>query len=75
MRFTSHPKRQPSTSVCFAQDDYALGLKLVSAVRAEDEFELQKNGIDLTVAEEEIRFEKVVIVLQSQFRKFCGIPG
>src|SRR5881275_2043810 len=50
-------------------------LKLVGAVRAEDEFELQKNGIDLAIAEEEIRFEKVMIVLQSQFRKFCGIPG
>jgi hypothetical protein len=50
-------------------------LEFVGAVRAEDEFELQKNGIDLAIAEEEIRFEKVMIILQSQFRKFCGIPG
>jgi hypothetical protein len=47
----------------------------VGAVRAEDEFELQENGIDLTVAEEEVRVEEVVIVLQSQLREFRGIPG
>jgi hypothetical protein len=39
--------------------------KLVRPVRAEDELELQKNGIDLAIGEEEVRFQKIVIVLQS----------
>ena len=39
--------------------------KLVRAVRAEDELELQKNGIDLAIGEEEVRLQKIVIVLQS----------
>jgi hypothetical protein len=44
-----------------------LCLKLVRAVRAENEFELQENGIDLPIREEEIRFQEIVIVLQAQF--------
>ena len=39
--------------------------KLVRPVRAEDELELQKNGIDLAIGEEEVRLQKIVIVLQS----------
>ena len=39
--------------------------KFVRPVRAEDEFELQENGIDLAISEEEVRLQKIVIVLQS----------
>jgi hypothetical protein len=49
--------------------------KLVRAVRAEDELELQKNGIDLAIGEKEVRLQKIVIVLQSQFRKFRRVPA
>ena len=49
--------------------------KLVRPVRAEDELELQKNGIDLAISEEEVRFQKIVIVLQSELREFRRIPA
>ena len=39
-------------------------LKFVGAVGTENEFELQKNRIDIATSEEEIFFEEVVIVLQ-----------
>jgi hypothetical protein len=39
--------------------------EFVGSVRAEDELELQKNGIDLAIGEEEVRLQKIVIVLQS----------
>ncbi len=41
--------------------------KLVRSMCAENEFELQENGIDLPIREEEIRFQEIVIVLQAQF--------
>ena len=41
--------------------------KFVRAVRAEDEFELEKNRIDLAIREEEVLLQKIVIVLQSDF--------
>ena len=44
-----------------------LGLKLMRSMCAENEFELQENGIDLPIREEEIRFQEIVIVLQAQF--------
>ena len=43
------------------------GSELVRPVRAEDEFELEKSGIEIATREEEVFFEKVVIVLQSNF--------
>ena len=49
--------------------------KLVRTVRAEDELELQKNGIDLAIGEEEVRLQKIMIVLQSQLGKFGRIPA
>ena len=42
-------------------------LKFVSAVRAEDEFELKKDRIDVAIGEEKVLFQKIVIVLQSDF--------
>ena len=39
--------------------------KLVRPVRTEDELELKENRIDLAIGEEEVRFQKIVIVLQS----------
>ena len=42
---------------------------------AQDEFELKKNRIDFALRKEKVFFEKVVIVLQSEFRKFGWIPG
>ena len=50
-------------------------LKLVGAVRAEDEFELQENGIDFATAKKEIRFQKIMIVLQPQLGEFSWIPA
>jgi hypothetical protein len=47
----------------------------VRPVRAEDEFELKENRIDLAISEKEVRFQKVVIVLQSQLREFRRIPA
>src|SRR5438876_4943178 len=44
-------------------------------MRAEDEFELKKNRIDIATRQEEILFEKVMIILQSDFRKLGRIPG
>ena len=41
--------------------------KFVRAVRAEDEFELKKNRIDVATRQEEIFLEEVMIVLQSDF--------
>ena len=40
-------------------------LKLVRSMRAEDEFELKENRIDLAIGEEEVRLQKIMIVLQS----------
>jgi hypothetical protein len=57
----------PSTPLRSVRDDWVIDhvSKLVRPVRAEDELELQKNGIDLAISEEEVRFQKIVIVLQS----------
>jgi hypothetical protein len=41
-----------------------LCLKFVRAVRAEDEFELEKNRIDIATGEEKCVVDKVMIVLQ-----------
>ena len=48
--------------------------KFVSTVRAKDEFELEKDRIDISIGEEKVFFEKIVIVLQAEFRKLSGIP-
>jgi hypothetical protein len=37
----------------------------VRTVRAEDKFELKENRIDLAISEEEVRLQKIMIVLQS----------
>src|SRR5438552_16249648 len=50
-------------------------LKLMRTVRAEDEFELKKNRIDIATGEKKVLLEKVMIVLQSDFRKLGRIPG
>src|SRR6266480_1131237 len=47
--------------ICF------MSLKFVSAMRAEDEFPLKKNGLDLPSGEEKILLQKILIVLQSDF--------
>ena len=44
-----------------------LCLKFMRSMCAENEFELQENGIDLPIREEEIRSQEIVIVLQAQF--------
>jgi len=49
--------------------------KLVRPMRSEDEFELKENRIDLAISEEEVRLQKIVIVLQSQLREFRRIPA
>ena len=59
----------------FAQDDRAYDLKFVGAVRTEDEFELQENRIDVATGQEKGFVEKVVIVLQPDFRELGRVPG
>src|SRR5213594_1751188 len=44
-----------------------MSLKFVSTVRAEDEFPLEKNGLDLPCGEEKVLLQKILIVLQSDF--------
>jgi hypothetical protein len=44
-----------------------MSLEFVSAVRAQDEFELEKNRIDLPFGEEKVFLKKIVIVLQPDF--------
>ena len=50
-------------------------LEFVSAVGAEDEFELKKDRIDVTIREEKVFVEKIVIVLQTDLRELGRIPG
>ena len=50
-------------------------LEFVSAVGAEDEFELEENRVDVTPWQEEIFFEEIMIVLQSNLGELSGIPG
>src|SRR5205807_900706 len=47
------------------KDAFFMSLKFVSAVGAEDEFELEKNRIDVATDKEEVLLEEIVIVLQS----------
>src|SRR5439155_2317799 len=66
----AHAKVVESTKrICF------MSLKFMRSMCAENEFELKKNRIDFALREEKVFFEKVVIVLQSEFRKFGWIPG
>ena len=44
-------------------------------MRTEDEFELEKEGIDIASRQKLVRLKKIVIVLQSDFRKLGRIPG
>jgi hypothetical protein len=44
-------------------------------MRAEDEFELEKDRIDITIRQEKCFVEKVVIVLQTNLRELGRIPG
>src|SRR5437773_4567169 len=44
-----------------------MSLKFVSAMRAENEFPLEKNGLDFPSGEEKILLQKILIVLQSDF--------
>jgi hypothetical protein len=41
---------------------------------AEDEFELEENGIDVAAGEEGVRLQEIVIVLQAELRELRGIP-
>ena len=50
-------------------------LELMSAVSAQNEFELQENRIHVASGEEKRRIEKVVVILEPEFRKFGRIPG
>ena len=50
-------------------------LEFVSAVRAEDEFELKENGIDVATSEKKCVVDKIVIVLQANLRELSRIPG
>jgi hypothetical protein len=40
-------------------------LEFVSAMRAENEFELQKDRVDLAIGKEEVLLQEIVIVLES----------
>ena len=42
-------------------------LKFVSTVSAENEFKLEEKRIHLAIGQEKVLFEKIVIVLQTQF--------
>jgi hypothetical protein len=42
---------------------------------AEDEFELEKNGIGVPAGEEVVRLQEIVVVLQSDFGELSRIPG
>ncbi len=44
--------------------EFVCASELVGAMRAENEFELEENGIDVATGEEEIFFQKIVIVLK-----------
>ena len=44
-------------------------------MRTEDELELKENRIDLAIGEEEVRLQKIMIVLQSQLGKFGRVPA
>src|SRR5438067_13264462 len=60
-----------------ARDDCVIDhlSKLVGAVRSEDEFELKENRVDFAIGKKEVRFKKIMIVLQAQLRKFSGVPA
>ncbi len=45
------------------------------AVRAENEFELKENRIDVTIGQEEILLQKIVIVLQPELGELGRIPS
>ena len=42
-------------------------LEFVSAVGAKNEFELEKDRIDIAIGEKKVFVEKIMIVLQSDF--------
>src|SRR2546423_6437049 len=50
-------------------------LKFVSTVRAENEFKLKKDRIDIAGGQEKVFGKEVVIVLQTDLGKFGRIPG
>jgi hypothetical protein len=52
-----------------------MSLEFVSTVRAKNEFPLEKNRLDFPSGEEEIFFQKILIVLQSDFGKLSRVPG
>jgi hypothetical protein len=47
----------------------------VGAVSAEDEFELEENGIGLAAGEKIILFKEIVIVLEPDLGELGWIPG
>ena len=47
----------------------------LGAMRAENEFELEKNRIDVAIGEEEVLLQEIVVVLQPDLGKFSRIPG
>jgi hypothetical protein len=47
----------------------------VGAMRAKDEFKLQENGIYIATGQKECVVEKIMIVLQTDFRELSRIPG
>ena len=52
-----------------------MDLEFVRAVRAEDEFELEEDRIDVAAGEELVLLQEIVIVLQPDFRELRRIPG
>src|SRR5947208_13442080 len=50
-------------------------LEFVGAVSAEDEFELEKNGIGVAAGEEIVLLEEIMVVLQPDLRELSWVPG
>src|SRR5437868_9757050 len=50
-------------------------LEFVGAVSAEDEFELEKNGIGVAAGEEIVLLQEIMVVLQPDLRELSWVPG
>src|SRR5215468_387089 len=53
---------------------FFMNLEFVSTVRAENEFPLQKDRLDFPCREEKVFLQKILVVLQADFRKLSRIP-
>ena len=59
-------KAEPRTAEKITKN-FFMGLEFVSAVRAKDEFELEKDRIGLALGEEKIFLEPIMVVLEPDF--------